>query len=305
MTFSTSEYLGRQAYLTTDETDDCVTVKKIGRLHYFVFSGNRCVGVLVKRPDVALMFRRKDVFAPLKSVNFQSRTIILDSDYEKQGNNFLKANKIKLTQTFVYDGMAVQCENGTALGCIDSVTCDSKGAITNIQVSDGATSDKLLGLRTVPAELLIGMKNGTGAVRLVSTEGGEDEGVGVFVVKDEAEGIKFKGGATQKLAVSTIKAKNKAAETAVKAKDAAMPMVAKGKDKAVDLAKKGASKAKEKATPVLEGGKDAAVDLAEEGVQRAKEKAERDTAEFKKGFAGFKEEFKKAYSGEGSDKEDD
>ena len=84
-----------------------------------------------------------------------------------------------------------------------------------------------------------------------------------------------------------------------------MPMVAKGKDKAVDLAKKGASKAKEKATPVLEGGKDAAVDLAEEGVQRAKEKAERDTAEFKKGFAGFKEEFKKAYSGDDSDKDDD
>ena len=304
MSFSTSEYIGRQAYLTTSETDDCVTVKKMGRLHYFIFSQNKCVGVLVKRPDVALMFRRKDVFAPLKAINFQSKTIILDSDYEKQGNDFLKGSKIKLTQTFVYDGMTVQCENGTKLGCIDSVMCDSKGRISSIQVSDGATSDKLLGFRTVPAELLVGMKNGTGAVRLVSTDGDDDEGVGVFVVKDEAEEIKFKGGATQKLAVSTIKAKNKAVKTAGKAKDAAMPMVAKGKDKAVDLAKKGASKAKEKATPVLEGGKDAAVDLAEEGVQRAKEKAERDTEEFKKGFKGFKEEFKKAYKGDDEESDD-
>ena len=306
MSFSTADYFGRQVYLTTDETDDCVTVKKIGRLHHFIFTQNKCVGVLVKRPDVALMFHRKDIFAPLAAINFQTRTIILDADYEKQGNEFLKQSKIKLTQTFVYDGMTVQCESGRVLGCIDSVVCSSGGQISSIQISDGATSDKLLGLRTLPAELLIGMKSGTGAARLVSTDGGEDEGVGVFVVKDEAENVKLKGGATQKLAVGTIKAKNKAAETAVKAKDKAMPMVSKGKDKAVDLAKKGAAKAKEKATPVLEGGKDAAVDLAEEGAMRVKEKAERDTEEFKKGFSGFKEEFKKAYSGanDGQEKSD-
>ena len=298
MSFSTTDYIGRQAYVTTQETDEAVTVKKFGRVHHFIFKENKCVGVLVKRPDVACMFRRKDVFAPLSAVNFQSKTIILDANYEAQATDFLKKNKVKLSQTFVYDGMAVQCESGEALGCIDSVVCDAKGVVASILVSDGATSDKLLGLRAVPAELLVGMKSGTGAARLVSTDGGEDEGVGVFVVKDEAQEIKFKGGATQKLAVNTIKAKNKAAETAVKAKDAAMPMVAKGKDKAVDLAKKGAAKAKEKATPVLEGGKDAATDLAQEGVQRAKEKAERDTAEFKKGFKGFKEEFKRAYSGE-------
>ena len=301
MSFSTSDYIGRQAYLTTNETDDEVTVKKIGRVHYFIFLKNKCVGVLIKRPDVALMFRRRDIFAPLSAINFQSKAIILDADYEAQGSQFLKQSKIKLSQTFVYDGMTVQCESGTTLGCIDSVECEAKGKVSAILISDGATSDKLLGLRTVPAELLVGMKAGTGAVRLVSTDEGSDEGVGVFVVKDEAENIKYKGGATQKLAVGTIKAKNKAAETATKAKDAAMPMVEKGKDKAIEMAKKGVAKAKEKATPVLEGGKDAATDLAQEGVQRAKEKAERDTEEFKRGFAGFKEEFKKAYSGNSDD----
>ena len=298
MSFSTSEYIGRQAYLTTDETDEAVTVKKIGRVHHFIFSKKKCIGVLVKRPDVAMMFRRKDIFAPLSSINFQSKAIILDSDYESRGAEFLKKSKIKLSQTFVYDGMAVQCENGERLGCIDSVVCEAKGTVSNILVSDGITSDKLLGLKTIPADLLVGMKAGSGAARLVSTDAGEDEGVGVFIVKDEAKDVKFKGGATQKLAVSTLKAKNKAAETATKAKDAAMPMVEKGKNKAIEVAKKGAAKAKEKATPVLEGGKEAATDLAQEGVQRAKEKAERDTEEFKRGFAGFKEEFKKAYSGE-------
>ena len=302
MSFSTSEYIGRQAYLTTNETDDQVTVKKLGRLHYFLFQKNLCLGALIKRPDVALMFRRKDVFAPLKAINFQAKTIILDDDYEKQGEAFLKENKIKLSQTFVYDGMSVQCENGEALGCIDSVICDAKGSLREILISDGATSDKLLGLRTIPADLIVGMKTGTGAVRLVSTDGSDDEGVGVFVVKDEAADVKMKGGATQKLAVTTIKAKNKAAESASKAAEIAIPAVAKGvskgAEKAADLAKKGAAKAKEKATPVLENGKAAAADLAEEGKARAKEKAEKNAEAFKLGFSGFKEEFKKAYSGE-------
>lgn len=298
MSFSTSEYLGRQAFLTTDETENCVTVQKIGRVHYFVFSGKKCVGVLVKRPDVALMFRRKDIFAPIASINFQTKSIILNSDYEKQGNNFLKQNNIKLAQTFVYDGMTVQCENGTTLGCIDSVVCDAAGSILSIQVSDGAASDKLLGLRTFSAELLVGMKKGTGAARLVSMEDGENEGVGVFVVKDEAQGVTFRGGAAQKLAVGTVKAKNKAAETAVKAKDKAMPMVIKGKDKAADIAKKGAAKAREKATPIMEDGMGTTADFAESGVQVVKDKAGRDTEEIKKGFQGFREEFKKAYSGE-------
>lgn len=297
MSFTTSEYIGRQAYVTTAENDESVTVKKIGRVHHFIFQSNKCVGVLIKRPDVALMIRRKDVFAPIGAINFQSKSVILDADFEKQGSAYLKKKNIKLSQTFVYDGMAVQCESGAELGSIDSVVCDAKGNVKLVNVSDGVTSDKLLGLRAVPAELVLGMKQGTGFARLVNTDSEEDEGMGVFVVKDEALDIKFSGGATQKLAVSTIKAKNKASEVAVKAKEKAMPAVEKGKDKAVELAKKGFDTVKDKASPVLEGGSDSASDLAQKGVQRAKEKAKRDTNEVKKGFMGFKEEFKKAYSG--------
>lgn len=305
MSFSTSEYIGRQVYVTTEETDDQVTVKRLGRLHFFLFQKNVCIGALIKRPDVAMMFHRKDLFSPLKAINFQAKTLILDDNFESQGERYLKENKIKLSQTFVYDAMSVVCENGDALGCIDSVVCDSKGNVKEIQISDGATSDKLLGLRTIPANLLVGMKTGSGAARLVCTDGADDTGEGVFVVKDEAASVKMKGGATQKLAVGTINAKNKVAESAIKAKEKALPVVAKGvskgAEKASELAKKGAAKAKEMASPVLENDDATNADLAGKNKDGTKEKAVGRTETIRKGLSGFKEEFKKAYSGKDND----
>ena len=260
MSFSTSEYVGRQAYLTTDETDEEVTVKKIGRVHFFVFSKNECVGVFVKRPDVVMMVRRKDIFAPLSSINFQKKSIILDANYEKRGKAFLKERNIKLSQTFVYDGMCVEAEGGKSLGTIDNVVCDANGKVLSVEVSDGVASDKLLGTRTVPAELLVGMKVGTGGARLVSTSDNADEGCGVFVVKEEAASIKFAGGAAEKAAVTSAKV---------------------------------ATQVKEKAVPAISKGKDVSKDLAKKGVKTAGKNFETT----KKGILGFKDEFKKAYSG--------
>ena len=41
--------------------------KNIGKVRRFVFhpSERRCIGLLVKRPDAALMFHRKDLFVSL------------------------------------------------------------------------------------------------------------------------------------------------------------------------------------------------------------------------------------------------
>jgi uncharacterized protein YrrD len=274
--FSTSRYIGKQAYLTTDETDEELTVKKIGRVHHFVFDKKVCIGVLIKRPDVAMMFRRKDIFASLSSLTFQSGTVILDADYEDKANEFLKKKKINLAHTFVYDGMTVNCENGKELGTVDSITCNSSGKIEELKISDGAMSDALLGVRNVPGEYVIGVKAGTGTARLVSTEGDGEEDFGVLVVNDDAGEVTFAGGASEKLAAGSVVAKKKAGEYAGKLKEKATPALEKGKEKAIDLGKKGAQKGKEKAT----------------------EKAKRDLESTKKGFIGFKDEFKKAYKGD-------
>ena len=287
MIFSTSRYLGKQAYLTTDETEEELTVKKVGRVHHFIFDHNICIGILIKRPDVAMMFRRKDAYAPLSSLTFQSGTVILDADYEEKANEFLKKNKINLAHTFVLDGMAVSCENGKALGNVDSITCNSSGKIEEIKVSDGAMSDALLGTRPIPGEYVVGVKAGTGAARLVSTDGEEEEDYGVLVMKDEAGSVQLAGGASEKLAAGSVVAKKKAGEMAGKLKEKAAPTLEKGKEAAIDLGKRGAQK-----------GKEVAADLGEKGKEKAKEKAKRDLETTKIGLLGFKEEFKKAYKGD-------
>ena len=269
MSFKTSEYLGKLAYLTTDESDEEVTVKKVGRVHFFVFHQRKCVGMLVKRPDLAMMIHRKDIFAPLNAVYFQEKAIILDADYENKANAFLKENKIKLSQTFVWDGMTVDCENGKSLGTVDCVVCaDTTGKLIELHVSDSVTSDKLLGVRVLPSDLVLGMRMGTGTARLMTVDDKEDEGCGVLCVRDEASKIPLTGGAAEKLAVSSAKAKDKAIETAIDVKKKAVPAT---------------KKAKAAASTVIDAGV---------------KKAGRDSATIKKGVVGFKDEFMKSFNGE-------
>ncbi|MDO4841251.1 MAG: hypothetical protein Q3982_01045 [Phoenicibacter congonensis] len=274
MAFTTSILIGKPAYLTTDESDDEVTVKKVGRVHFFVFDGKVCVGVLVKRPDAAMMFRRKDLFAPLSAIYFQEKAIIIDADYEAQGKAFLKENNINLNKTFVWDGMNVQCEDGRDLGVVDCVVCTDSGKLKELHVSDGITSDKLLGVRVLPKELVLGMRVGTGTARLMTTDQKEDGGCGVLAVKNEAASIKLSGGVAEKAAVGSVKAKEKA-------------VVAAGE------MKKTAGELKEKATPTAKKAAATASNVFDAGVK----KAGRDFETTKKGVLGFKDNFMNAYKG--------
>ena len=325
MSFSTSKYIGKQAYLTTSENDEEITVTKVGRIHFFAFHKNMCVGVFIKRPDVAMMIRRKDLFAPLNCIEFSEKSIIIDADYENKASKFLREKKIKLAQTFVYDAMNVACENAKQLGTVESVFVDDEGGIIKLEVSDGAVSDKLLGTRFIPGEYVIGVRENTGSARLVNLDTGEDGGSGVLVVKDEAGKVQFSGGATQKLATQSIKAKNKVVKTASKLKSSATPEIEKRKEEAISFGKTKAKQGKEKALEIGKKGvdksKEAALDLGKKGAEKGKEVAhdlgtksaekskqiahdigkrsaiatKRNIEATKVGIEGFKEEFKKAY----------
>lgn len=269
MSFSTAELLNRQALVTTDETDDEVVVEKVGRVHFFVFAKNRCIGLLVKRPDAALMFRRKDLFAPIQSCYFQDKAVIIDKDYEEVGKKFLKDNNLSLAKTFVWDGMDVFTQSGTKLGSVNTVECKNNGEVIKLHVTNGATADALLGRREIPAELVLGMKQGTGGARLMSTDKSHEyEGEGALLVKDEAQKISLEGGAAEKAAVGTVMAKKKATQAA--------------------------EFVKENAAPTAEKAKEVATKAASEGTRAVGKKYD----EVKTGIFGFKDEFMKSFKGE-------
>lgn len=269
MSFSTGELLGKQAFVTTDETDDEVVVEKVGRIHFFVFAQNACIGILVKRPDAALMFRRKDLFAPISACAFQEKAVIIDKNYKEAGDKYLKEHGLTLNKTFVWDGMDVYTQSGTKLGSVNTVECKNNGEVVTLHVTNGATADALLGKREIPAKLILGMKQGAGGARLMSTDKEhEDEGMGALLVADEAQKVSLEGGAAEKAAKGTVAVKKKATE-------------------ATEFVK-------ENAAPAAEKAKEVATKATAEGTKAVGKKAE----EVKNGIFGFKDEFLKSFHGE-------
>lgn len=269
MSFFTAELIGKQAYLTTDESDDEVVVEKVGRIHFFVFAKNRCIGILVKRPDAALMFRRKDLFAPISSCAFQEKAVIIDKDYKEAGEKFLKENNLSLAKTFVWDAMDVFTQSGTKLGSVDTIECKDNGEVIHMKVTNGGAADALLGRRDIPANLILGMKQGSGGARLMSTDKDRtDEGMGALLVSDEAGKLSMDGGAAEKAALGTVAAKEKATQAA-------------------DFVK-------ENAGPAAEKAKEVATKAASDGTKFVGKKYE----ETKSGILGFKDEFLKSLNGE-------
>lgn len=263
MIFS-SDWIGKSVYITTGETDSEIAVKSVGRIHLFIFDGKRCAGILVKRPDVALMFRRKDLFAAFPAIEVMDGSFIISSDYDKLSNSYLRENNIHLASTVVWDGMDVYTESGERLGSIDTVAINSQtGYIDHIIVSFGATSNALLGKRKLDFDMLIGFGTGGGA-RLLTTDKHDTGECGCIIVKDSARNIQMEGGAAEKAAKASVKAQV--------------------------VAKKTAKDISEKAKPAYEKAKDVAGKAAKEGASVAGKKYQ----ETKDGILGFKDEFLKA-----------
>ena len=268
MIFSTSKFINKPAFIATSETEDEIDVEKAGRVHFFAFDVKcNCVGAFIKRPDVALMFQRKDLFAPLESCRFADEGLIIYPDYKEVTSKLTKKHGLNLNLTFVYDGMDVYLQNGEELGVVGDIKVDDyTRQIKSMTVSAGGVADSLLGKREIPGEFIIGVKSGTGKAQLVKVDDKQDAGVGALIVDDLAGQLDTKGGIAKKAAVASVKAKSKAVKTAKVAKEKAAPKAKKAKDKAEVYAEK---------------GKDAAV---------------KTYAETKKGVIGFKEEFLKAFN---------
>lgn len=264
----TSEWVGKPAYIKTSEDDSEIAVKMVGRVHFFAFEQQTCVGVFIKRPDVAMMFRRKDLFAAISTFEIVDNTLILDGDFEKKSKEYLSNNKIKLDLTLIWDGMEVVSQSGGNIGSVDGVCVDeSSGKIDHIDVSAGATSNVLLGQRKIDTELLVGFVQGGGA-RLMKAGTALECQSGCILVKDEALQIPLEGGVAQKAAVASVKAQVAAKQTA--------------------------NKVREKSGPAYQKTKETAGKLAKDGAKVAGKKYE----ETKQGLLGFKSEFLKAYKNE-------
>ena len=209
--------------------------KRIGKVRRFVFhpSERRCIGFLVKRPDAALMFHRKDLFVALDGYDVDEETgdLVVRDDSEATERGAIKALGVNWDACVIWVGMPVMTQSGDFLGYIDVVTFDrDTGAVESVTTENGAANDAILGKRVISAKYVKGFKRGVGAALAQAGDyHGEDPDEaterGAILVDDEAARVTVEGGvaaaAGKATAVVSDKAKRQVRRVQPKAKAAA------------------------------------------------------------------------------------
>lgn len=314
---------------------DADRVKKAGRIHAFVFHPNRAelVGFLIKRPDIALMFRRDDMFVAHDGFVIIDNDIIIKDDPQATGKGAIKAlsdrdgKKITLDDCVIWFGLPVMTESGQLIGYADSVEFNEQtGKVTSLQLTQGATANAILGRRVIPSNLIKGFKRGIGArlndalnaeqntnivgeddqQEIALHDGAESASAdfGAIIVSDEAAQTKVEGGAAEAAGQATAVAKDKAKRTYRKVVRKVAPNASAANAPIQDIAKEAAStattaakKASNKVYDTVDKASDAtanAVDKAGNMAEKGAYAAGKQVAKAAGMFQGFTSAFKDA-----------
>lgn len=268
---TTKDFIGLKALSASKD-------KKIGKVRTAIFhpSERRCIGFLVKRPDAALMFHRKDLFVSLDGFHIADGDMIVhDNEPNATDKGAVKALGVNWEKCVIWVGMPLMTKSGDFLGFISSVEFNRMtGDVESVTAEGGAASNALLGKRVIPGKYVKGFRLGQGMalapVGQVASEG-DDVPKGAVMVSDEALDVPVEGGAAAAAGKATAVAVHKTKKTAVRVK--------KVVDDRTEQAKPVAEKAAKRAGEAVEAGTFAV------GKQLGKASGM---------FAAFKEEFDKA-----------
>lgn len=243
----------------------------IGKVRRLVFHPRerRVVGFIVKRPDLALMFHRKDLFVSVNGFDIVDGRVVVRQTPDATDKGACKALGIDWDTCVMWEGLPLMTESGETLGMVGTVTFDREtGAISTVTADAGATANTLLGTRVIPASYIKGFRRGIGVALVQQDEAGaeqdEDEiELGAILVSDEAMKLVAEGSVAEKAGAATAVAVNKV-NTTVK--------------------------------PAVTNAAKATTQAVGKGVRAVGKRAE----ETKDAFSGFKEEYDKARGAKGS-----
>ena len=234
--------------ITTDELTGVRVIggkngtKRIGKVRRFVFhpKEKRCVGFIVKRPDLLWMFRRKDKFVSIEGYDLVDGRISIRNVPEATDRAACKALGVDWDECVLWVGLPVMTEGGDAFGTVGNVTFSRiTGEVVSFDTDSGATANALLGKRTVSADLIKGFRRGMGAaLAQVGQEGvaSDDVVLGAIMVSDEVKDLAAEGGVAEKAGQATAVAMDKVHTTVDKVK----PVASEAAKKTGEAVNKGA-----------------------------------------------------------------
>lgn len=234
----TKDLTGLKVWMEKPKKKDPDATKKMGKVRACVFhpKDKRCVGFIVKRPDLALMFHRKDLFVAYNGYDIVDGAIVVSDDPAATDKGACTALGINWDDCVLWVGLPVMCQDGTEFGLVGSVTYDAAtGDIVTLDVTQGATANALLGVRHVPADLIRGFRYGMGAELAVADQ--EMDSVrGAILVDDAVKELPVEGGFAEKAGEATAVVGDKAH----RAVEAAKPKAKEAAAVAGEAATKGA-----------------------------------------------------------------
>lgn len=216
--------------------------KRIGKIRRFVFhpKEKRVIGFVVKRPDLLWMFHRADVFVPIDGYDLVDGRVIIRPDAAASGKAYCKKEGLNWDDCVLWVGLPVMSEDGESYGIVGNVTFNRiTGTVDCFETDNGATSNALLGKRTIPADMVRGFKRGMGAALAnMGAEGveGEEVQLGAMLVSSQVAELNSEGGVAEKAGAATAVAVDKVHTTVDKAK----PVVSKAAAATGEAVNKGA-----------------------------------------------------------------
>lgn len=189
------------------------TFAHLGKVHVAVFSpeGNRVVGYLVSRPDIAGMVKREDVFVALDSLSPCDGGVRVTGGSESFDDAARARLGIDWDSCIIWAGMDAKTTNGKELGYVNDASFNTKtGMVEAFMVGDGGVAQSLVGSVQIPVSMLRGYEKG------------------YMLVDPEAANLTLSGGVAAKAGEGYAKAKLEGKKAAAKAGKAAGEAVDKG-----------------------------------------------------------------------------
>lgn len=167
------------------------SMSKVGKIHQTVFSpdGSHVVGFMVRRPDIAGMVKRPDVFLALDSFVVNDLGLVVSRE---DGTDDKARERLGLPweKCLIWEGMDARTVDGHELGWVGDVEFDAKtGLVSLFFVGDGGLSESLVGNVEIPLGMLKGYRKG------------------YMIVADEAAHLELDGGLAAKAGEGYAKAK--------------------------------------------------------------------------------------------------
>lgn len=177
--------------------------KKLGKIHQPVFSqkGTQVVGFMLRLPDIAGMVKQPDRFIARDAVGVSGDYLVVKNPKTAFDQQAAKRLGIDLDTCIIWTGMDVVTTSGKAVGyCADAEFSIRTGEVVHFVLTEGGTSNALVGHREMPVAWLRGYRDGA------------------MIVSDEVLDLEFSGGAAAKAAEASVQVAAKAAEVSAKAK---------------------------------------------------------------------------------------